>query len=150
LTNAAIGTPGAMPARDNALGLRKPTCLHLRHSAVTPYSVRTNRPLVRTAASSAPHMSDIEYFRRHNRHPRPAFCPLSPGLPGRGFLLGAISRCLSALPIVSEYSVVRVLNPLADRTPPANAQQCSSTSLAATMSYHAVAAPQPLRSLTVI
>ena len=25
-----MGVPGERPARDNALGLRKPTCLHLR------------------------------------------------------------------------------------------------------------------------
>jgi hypothetical protein len=93
LTNAAIGALGARPARDNALGLRKPTCLHLRHSTVTPYSVRTNRPLVRTAASSGQRLSDIEYFRRYNRPRHPAFCPSSPGRSSAGV---SLSQCLQA------------------------------------------------------
>jgi hypothetical protein len=76
-----------------SLGLKKPTCLHLRHSTVTPYSVRTNRPLVRTAASSGQRLSDIEYFRRYNRPRHPAFCPSS---PGRSLAGVSLSQCLQA------------------------------------------------------
>ena len=93
LTNAAIGALGERPRRDNASGLRKPTCLHLRHSTVTPYSVRTNRPLVRTTASSGQHLSDIEYFRRYNRPRRPAFRP-QPRSPWLGLFI-LTTRCLT-------------------------------------------------------
>jgi hypothetical protein len=53
----------------------------------------------------------------------------------------------SARPTVSKYSGVRVLNPWGDRIPPSVAVLRPSASLDVTTSYHAVAAPQPLRSL---
>jgi len=65
---------------------------------------------------------------------------LSPGPPAGD--VGVISR-LSALPTVSEYPGVRVLNPSADRSQPLVSDRWRSASLDATTNYHAVAVPQP-------
>ncbi len=62
--NTAMGALGAIPARANALVLRKPTCPHVRHSTVTPNSVRTEQTTCTGPEfRSGPHFSEI--YRDH-------------------------------------------------------------------------------------